>query len=142
MRPDWVSREIMSADQLSSRPGGNRFPRTARLPRKSDFDRVMKGGLRLVDERVVVWIARNESGTTRLGLTVGRRHGNAPRRNRLKRILREAFRTTRPDLPAGLDIVCTPKVGVSLELGSCRDSFLRLTQRAASRLSSRGDVDH
>lgn len=47
----------------------------------------------------------NALGHHRLGLTVPRRVGNAVRRNRIKRLLREAFRLSQHELPGALDVV-------------------------------------
>lgn len=44
-------------------------------------------------------------------VSVGRRFGNAVRRNRLRRRLREALRELEAELPAGIDVVCTPRSG-------------------------------
>jgi ribonuclease P protein component len=48
----------------------------------------------------------------RLGITASRRVGNAPQRNRAKRLLREAFRCVRSGLPAGLDLVVIVRHGL------------------------------
>ncbi len=45
----------------------------------------------------------------RLGVVVGRRYGTAVRRNRFKRLVREAFRQGQRQWPAGYDIVVRPK---------------------------------
>jgi len=47
-----------------------------------------------------IHVAPNALRHPRLGLAVGRRVGTAVRRNRVKRLLREAFRTVQADLPA------------------------------------------
>ena len=79
-----------------------------RLLRRKAFDRVLKARCRAADRWLVVYAWSNTVGHPRLGLIVNRRHGGSAKRNRLKRRLREAFRLTRHDLPAGYDLVCIP----------------------------------
>jgi len=50
-------------------------------------------------------IAPGEIGTTRLGVVAGRKVGHAVTRNRIKRLLREAFRLNKQRFPPGHDIV-------------------------------------
>lgn len=45
----------------------------------------------------------------RLGVSVSKDHGGAVRRNKLKRLLREAFRLERPRLPQHVDVVLIPR---------------------------------
>ena len=78
-----------------------------RLRSTAQFRAVYRERARAGDGRLVAY-ARAGGDTTRLGLSVGRRCGNAVQRNRIKRLLREAFRRLRPDLPAGYDIVLVP----------------------------------
>jgi ribonuclease P protein component len=49
----------------------------------------------------------NDRGRLHLGIIIGRKVGTAARRNRIKRLLREAFRVHQHDLPdgAGYDVV-------------------------------------
>lgn len=54
---------------------------------------------------VVVACRGREGAPTRLGVTVTRKVGSAVVRNRVKRMIREAFRTQQWDLPTGLDVV-------------------------------------
>ncbi|MBI3846785.1 MAG: ribonuclease P protein component [Planctomycetes bacterium] len=73
---------------------------------------------------------------TRLGLSVGRRCGNAVARNRIKRRLREAFRLERPHLPPGFDLVIIPTA-------QCRELSLaearRLLLEGIERLTKAND---
>ncbi|MBT8486643.1 MAG: ribonuclease P protein component [Phycisphaerales bacterium] len=77
----------------------------------------------------------------RLGLSVPRRVGNAVRRNRVKRRLREAFRLERPDLPRGYDLVVNVRPHVPLTVPEYRQRLMRaaetLDQRWTKRLRAR-----
>jgi ribonuclease P protein component len=67
--------------------------------RRSDFKRATGGGVRLVSRHFLIFIFdRSDAGPTRLGITVTRKVGNAVRRNRIKRLVREWFRLRTYDL--------------------------------------------
>jgi ribonuclease P protein component len=91
-----------------------RFPRSARLLRHADFERVYKQGRRHFSASITVFYwPRPESETPatglRVGFTVGRVLGGAIQRNRMKRRLREAVRMTRPVTGIAADVVINPK---------------------------------
>lgn len=58
---------------------------------------------------MVVFAVPNDAGTVRLGISVGKAYGSAVQRNRIKRLLREAFRQVRHKLPTGIDLVIVPR---------------------------------
>jgi ribonuclease P protein component len=121
----------------TSPPPAGSFPRRLRLIATRDFHRVMRQGVRVVDRRLVIWALPNALGLTRLGLTVGRRHGGAVQRNRVKRVLREAFRLARERLPAGFDLVVSPHPGPRLTLADAIESLARLAAGLPGRLRPR-----
>lgn len=83
-----------------------------------------------------VWVTRNELDHARFGVSVGRRHGNAVRRNRLKRVTREAFRLALDEFPPNVDIICIPRCQVELTCADCTRSMTRLVRKAAERLTA------
>jgi len=82
--------------------------RRQRLLKTSDFKAVYGARARTGDGHVVVYARPNGLAVTRLGVSVGRRCGGSVQRNRIKRLLREAFRQARAAFPAGYDIVVVP----------------------------------
>lgn len=91
-------------------PGGRR----GRLSRSADFEQVYREGRSHTSRHLVVYaFPRGVAGEPRLGISVGRRVGGAVERNRVKRMLREAFRALAPELPADHDfvLVARPEAG-------------------------------
>ncbi len=118
-----------------------RFPPCCRLRRGVDFRRVYARKQIASDGRMTIYGCENDLGYARLGLSVSTRVGPAVVRNRWKRLLREAFRLNRLELPAGVDFVVIPRAGSQPELHSLSDSLLRLAKRAAAKAqSSRREV--
>lgn len=106
-------------------------PRRYRLRRRSDINAVFDNG-KSVRDRLATMIARpNDLPHTRTGVGISRRHGNAVRRNRIKRLCREAMRLSRNDLPAGWDFMILPRAGVKATLASLRKSVVTLAGRLA-----------
>jgi ribonuclease P protein component len=58
-----------------------------------------------------MWVFRGEQSKRkpRLGLAIPKAYGNAVARNRLKRLIREAFRLNKTKLPPGVDMVFTAR---------------------------------
>lgn len=106
-------------------------PRRSRLRRRSDINAVFDNG-KSVRDRLATMIARpNDLPHTRTGVGISRRHGNAVRRNRIKRLCREAMRLSRNDLPAGWDFMILPRAGAKATLANLRKSVLTLAGRLA-----------
>ncbi|MEJ5276766.1 MAG: ribonuclease P protein component, partial [Thermogemmata sp.] len=79
------------------------FPAHLRLKRAAEFERCLAHKVSTADEVLIVYGYPSQLPYPRLGCVVSRKWGKAVRRNRLKRLLREAFRLSQHELPAGID---------------------------------------
>jgi ribonuclease P protein component len=114
------------------------FPAAARVRRRSEFEALYTRGTKLVESRLVAFITPVAEGRSRLGLSVSRKVGNAPRRNRVKRVLREAFRELAPAWPQPLELVLVARPGTApCTLAEARESLQRLAERWARRQAGR-----
>jgi ribonuclease P protein component len=106
-----VSGSAPNGSVNASAPGKRaRFPRSVRLLRHADFERVYKQGRRHFAAHLTVFYLRRVRGEEfRVGFTVGRVLGGAVERNRMKRRLREAVRLHRPGDGMPVDVVINPK---------------------------------
>jgi len=98
------------------------------------FDRIYAQRHRAGNRHLLVFGARTDRGITRFGLSVSKRHGNAARRVRLKRLLREAFRLSQHDLPPGLDLILIPKQNSNAELDDYRSALIAAAEKLDRQL--------
>lgn len=70
----------------------------------------------------------------KLGISIPRKTGSAVVRNRWKRWIREAFRTQRQQLPAGLEIIVRPRRDASGSYAAVAKSLGATVRRAAKKL--------
>jgi ribonuclease P protein component len=87
-------------------PGARPRNGRMRLSRSADFDRVFRQGRSHAGRELVLYVfPRGEGDEPRVGLSVSRKVGGAVERNRVKRLLREAFAMDGSRLPVGTDAV-------------------------------------
>src|SRR5204862_7863195 len=102
--------------ERSGERGGRRRSRRQRLSRSAEFDRVYREGRSHANRYLVVYSFPREGDDQtepRLGVSVGRKVGGAVERNRVKRLLRDAFWSVADELPDGHDfvVVARPEAG-------------------------------
>src|SRR5947209_2407606 len=105
---------------MLGRPGARPRPGRSRLSRSADFDRVFRQGRSHAGRELVLYVfPRQNEEPPRLGLSVSRKVGGAVERNRVKRMLREAFAVESARLPAGTDavVVARPEAHALAERG-------------------------
>jgi ribonuclease P protein component len=89
-----------------------RFPKSHRLLRHSDFERVYKQGRRHFAAHMTVFYLRrpdDELKGARVGFTVSKALGGAVQRNRIRRRLREGVRLGDFSTDVAVDVVINPK---------------------------------
>lgn len=109
------------------------FGKSLRLKRRADIARMFAEGVRVGDGHLLLLAAPNGLPHARFGVGVSKRHGHAVRRNRIKRLCREAFRLSRSLLPAGWDYFVLPRVGSELTLDGLAASLRSLACRAVDK---------
>jgi ribonuclease P protein component len=110
------------------------LPKSSRIRSSREFARIYGLRHRAGDGYLLIFAAKNDVGRTRFGLSVSKKHGNAVARSRLKRLLREAFRLSRLELPSGLDLILIPRQDSGAGLADYRQSLVRIAGKLARRL--------
>jgi len=123
-----------------SAPAALRLPKGSRIRRSSEVRRTLDRGRSSASGPVVVYAYDRADGRPpRYALVVGRRWGDAVTRNRQRRLLRESFRTSRPELPPGFDFALLPRSPFAQErMASVRASLVVAVARAVARFRAEG----
>lgn len=77
-----------------------------------DFLFLYKKGKFTSGKLAVIYVRKNKLGFNRLGITAGKKVGNAVCRNRAKRLIRQAYRENELDLPIGIDMVIVARPAI------------------------------
>ncbi|MBW1751228.1 MAG: ribonuclease P protein component [Deltaproteobacteria bacterium] len=91
------------------------LPKSCLLRKTGEFNQVYRRGQRLRGNGFALIYLPGDQPDSRLGISVHRKVGNAVRRNRIKRIVRETFRLHREIFPQSSDIVFTVRPEFSLD---------------------------
>ncbi|MBO5226723.1 MAG: ribonuclease P protein component [Ruminococcus sp.] len=86
--------------------------RTETLTQNKDFLTLYRHGKTVVSPYVVLYVKKNRLGRNRLGITAGKKVGNAVCRNRAKRVIRAAYREAEEKLPVGIDMVIVARAAI------------------------------
>lgn len=115
--------------------GHLKLGRRLRLSGKKDIDAVFDRGSRAANSVLTVIVLPNpeNGGVSRICSAVSKKNGNAVTRNRLKRLIREAWRLNRQEFPGGYDVVILPRPGVRDELSLFTAAMKTLVPKAMAK---------
>jgi ribonuclease P protein component len=107
-----------------------------RIKLSREFASIYEKRIRASDQNLLIYAAPNAIGHARFGVSVSRKLGGAVQRTALKRLLREAFRLSQHELPAGLDLILIPQRSATQTAGLAdyQRSLVDLAARLARRL--------
>jgi ribonuclease P protein component len=109
------------------------FRRSQRLTHAREFQAVYGARVSRASGPLAIYGRPNGLPRCRLGLSVGRKVGAAVQRNRVKRLLREAFRLSQHELPAaadgGYDLIINVRPHQELKLEDYRRLLLELAHK-------------
>lgn len=78
---------------------------TKTINKNKSFLYLYKKGKCIVSKNVVIYVRRNNKPYNMLGITAGKKVGNAVARNRAKRVIRQAYRENEINMPIGIDMI-------------------------------------
>lgn len=87
------------------------FPKEERLLNRKEFVNLNRLGKRYRTKHFTVIVKENGLDISRIGITVKKKIGNAVKRNKIKRWIREIFRLNKNHIPKGYDIVIVANSG-------------------------------
>ena len=80
------------------------FPKNKRILKKKDFKRLSEQGKKVLTQYFIAIVTKGAENNNRIGITASKKVGNAPERNRIKRLIREYFRHRQENNPETKDI--------------------------------------
>jgi ribonuclease P protein component len=129
---DAAKRDVTASP--GSDPGRRTFPRAVRLLHRGEFDAVYREGRRRSNQPFLIFFRCNGLDHNRFGMSVKKALGNAVRRNRMRRRVREILRQHLQEIQPGWDMVIHPRSAVATaRFSTVEAELLRLLQEIAGR---------
>ena len=98
-----------------------------RLKKQSDFQKLFQKGKRAFSPTLtMLYFPAKE---LKMGISIGKKHGKSVRRNRIKRLIREAFRAERESVQGTYHIVLIPKVREEYTLFAFKNDLNRMLKK-------------
>ena len=88
-------------------------PRKREGLKKNDFTKMFKEGIRVHGEHLSLVVRKDGGKGKRAAFVVGKKIGNSVSRNRIKRLLRESFRSNRDRVEDNVDVIFVAKPSIS-----------------------------
>lgn len=92
-----------------------------RLKKEKDFNLIFKKGKRIFSSKLTLYFI--EEKELKVGFAVSKKHGGSVERNRIKRILRESFRSFTPYLRQNFFFVFVPKISEEYNLSEIKENM-------------------
>lgn len=86
----------------------NTFKKKEKLKRKKEFQNIFQFGIKLRDSYFIIYRHNNSFHFSRIAIVTSRKFGNAVNRNRMKRRIREIYRTNKMEFSEGNDYIIIP----------------------------------
>ncbi len=103
-----------------------------RIKKNEDFQLVYKNGKSFANRQFVIYILEKpDQENFRIGLSVSKQIGTAVVRNRVKRLIREAFQYLKDDLPNGYDfVIIARKPAAAMDFHDVKKSIIHILKLA------------
>lgn len=98
-----------------------------RIKKQADFQKLFKKGKRAFTPSFTVVYVPSEK--MRMGISIGKKHGKSVVRNRIKRLLREAFRLTQDEMQGNYSLILIPKVREEYSFNTFKEHLKCLIQK-------------